>query len=56
MAAWETPWMEKPGRYSPWGHKKSDMTEWLNHYHHVIVCDEVCLCVLLTATFLSYDA
>ena len=20
--------------YRPWGHKESDMTEWLNHHHH----------------------
>ena len=20
--------------YSPWGHKESDMTQWLNHHHH----------------------
>ena len=27
ILAWETPWTEEPGGYSPWGHKKSDMTE-----------------------------
>ena len=25
------PWTEEPGSYSPWGHKESDMTEWLIH-------------------------
>ena len=27
--AWKIPWMEEPGRYSPWGRKQSDTTEWL---------------------------
>ena len=30
--AWKIPWIEKPGRLSPWGHKESDMTERL-HFH-----------------------
>ena len=30
--AWKTPWMEEPGRYSLWGCKESDRTEWL-HFH-----------------------
>ena len=25
--AWKIPWTEEPGGYSPWGHKKPDMTE-----------------------------
>ena len=25
--AWKILWTEEPGRYSPWGHKESDMTE-----------------------------
>ena len=25
--AWKIPWMEEPGRLSPWGPKKSDTTE-----------------------------
>ena len=25
--AWKIPWMEEPGSHSPWGRKKSDMTE-----------------------------
>ena len=25
--AWRIPWMEEPGRYSPWGHKELDTTE-----------------------------
>ena len=27
ILAWEIPWAEGPGGYSPWGHRKSDMTE-----------------------------
>ena len=29
--AWRIPWTEEPGRYSPWGHKESDMTERLTY-------------------------
>ena len=29
ILAWEIPWTEEPGGYSPWGHKESDMTECL---------------------------
>ena len=29
ILAWEIPWTEKPGGYSPWGHKELDMTEQL---------------------------
>ena len=25
--AWKIPWMEEPGRLSPWGHTESDTTE-----------------------------
>ena len=25
ILAWEIPWTEEPERYSPWGHKESDM-------------------------------
>ena len=31
ILAWRTPWTEEPGRYSPWGHKQSDMIEQLTH-------------------------
>ena len=31
ILAWEIPWTEVPGDYSPWGHKASDMTEQLNN-------------------------
>ena len=31
ILAWKTPWTEEPGRYSPWGSKESDTTEWWNH-------------------------
>ena len=27
ILAWEIPWAEEPGGYSPWGRKESDMTE-----------------------------
>ena len=29
ILAWRIPRTEEPGRYSPWGHKESDTTEWL---------------------------
>ena len=29
--AWETPWTEEPGGYSPWGRRASDTTERLAH-------------------------
>ena len=28
--AWKIPWMEEPGRYSPWGCKELDTTEQLH--------------------------
>ena len=35
VLAWRTPWTEEPGRlYSPWGHKESDVTEWLSTAQH----------------------
>ena len=27
ICAWESPWTEEPGGYSPWGHKELDTTE-----------------------------
>ena len=27
ILAWEIPWTEEPGGYSPWGHKELAMTE-----------------------------
>ena len=29
ILAWELPWTEEPGGYSPWGHKEQDTTEQL---------------------------
>ena len=29
ILAWEIPWTEEMGGYSPWGHKESDTTEQL---------------------------
>ena len=31
ILAWEIPWTEEPGGYSPWGCKELDMTEQLNN-------------------------
>ena len=28
---WRIPWTEKPGSYSPWGHKESDTIEQPSH-------------------------
>ena len=30
--AWKIPWMQEPGRYSPWGRKKLDLTEGLSRH------------------------
>ena len=27
ILAWEIPWIEEPGGYSPWGHREANMTE-----------------------------
>ena len=27
ILAWQIPWTEEPGGYSPWGHKEWDMTD-----------------------------
>ena len=35
--AWKIPWMEEPGRRSPWGRKESDTTERL-HFHSSLSC------------------
>ena len=35
ILAWRIPWTEKPGGYSPWGHKEWDMTERLSINTHV---------------------
>ena len=32
--AWKIPWMEEPGRYSPWGRKELDTTERLHFDFH----------------------
>ena len=34
ILAWKIPWTEEPGRYSPWGHKESDVTERLHFHFH----------------------
>ena len=33
ILAWETPWREGPGGYSPWDRKELDTTEQLEHPH-----------------------
>ena len=33
ILAWEIPWTEEPGGYSPWGRKESDMTEHTHTFH-----------------------
>ena len=49
ILAWEIPWTEEAGRYSPWGHKDSDTTESLNTHTHTRLtyvsssCRIVCL-------------
>ena len=35
--AWKIPWMEEPGRLSPWGGEESDTTERL-HFHFSLSC------------------
>ena len=32
ILAWEIPWAEEPGGYSPWGRKESDTTEHMCYY------------------------
>ena len=33
--AWKIPWMEEPGKWSPWGREELDTTEWLHSLTHV---------------------
>ena len=35
--AWKIPWIEEPGRRSPWGSEESDATEPL-HFHFSLSC------------------
>ena len=39
ILAWQIPWMEEPGRHSPWGHKESETTERL-HFYFSLSCIE----------------
>ena len=32
ILAWEIPWAEEPGGYSPWSHRESDTTEHICYY------------------------
>ena len=34
ILAWEIPWAEEPGGYSPWSHRESDTTEQLSIHTH----------------------
>ena len=33
ILAWRSPWTEESGKYSPWGSKEMDGTEWHTHTH-----------------------
>ena len=35
ILAWRIPWAEEPGRLQSMGSQESDMTERLNHHHHL---------------------
>ena len=35
ILAWEIPWTEEPGSYSPWGYKELDKTEPLSTHIQV---------------------
>ena len=35
LLAWRIPWAEEPGRLQSMGSQESDMTERLNHHHHL---------------------
>ena len=37
ILAWKIPWTEAPGHYSLWGHKESEMTEWLSTHQGVFL-------------------
>ena len=37
ILAWEIPWTEEPGGYSPWGHKELDVTEQLSCNNHTLI-------------------
>ena len=36
ILAWEIPWAEGPGGYSPWDHRKSDMTEHAHEHCYLL--------------------
>ena len=37
ILAWRIPWIEEPGRLSPWGHKEGDRTEAIEYTHMLIL-------------------
>jgi len=41
ILAWEIPWTEEPGGYSPWGREESDMTEQLNNNNKFLLLQNV---------------
>ena len=51
--SWRIPWTEEPGGlYRPWGHKESDTTERLTHFHFhsvqyavLLLCTHSCMLV-----------
>ena len=40
ILAWEIPWTEEPGGYSPWGYKESDKTEPLSTHTGLVAFTE----------------
>ena len=43
ILAWKIPWTEDPGWLkSPWGHKESDTTTWLNSHTQSCVAQATC--------------
>ena len=37
ILAWEIPWTEEPGSYSPWGRKESDMSEYTQLHSSTVI-------------------
>ena len=50
--AWKIPWIEEPGRRSPWGSEESDATEPL-HFHFSLSCIGEGNCNLLQCSCLE---
>ena len=50
ILAWRSPWMEKPGDPSPWGHKELDTTERLYFHFLYLLVEALSLCHLFHPT------